>query len=90
MISMVQRLGAALMSHDVADSSNKSLLQELDSARSVIERLSTQNARSAGWELKLETVTQHNEDLRQELESEAHRSRAAEMRVSSLMERCCE
>ncbi|EJD36583.1 hypothetical protein AURDEDRAFT_188345 [Auricularia subglabra TFB-10046 SS5] len=83
-----KRLGHALMSHDVSDSSNKALLQELDTARSVIERLSAQNARAVGWDMKLAASIQDADDLKAELDSERHRTKVAETKCSAAMERC--
>ena len=83
-----KRLGHALVSHDVSDSSNKALLQELDAARSVIERLSAQNARTAGWDVKLAATVQEMDDLRAELDSERMRNRAAEAKAYAAGERC--
>ncbi|KZV86382.1 hypothetical protein EXIGLDRAFT_724824 [Exidia glandulosa HHB12029] len=82
-----KRLGQALMSHEVSDSSNKALLQELDTARSVIDRLSAQNARSAGWDLKLGAAAQEIEDLKQELDAERHRNKVAESKAAAVHQR---
>lgn len=82
-----QRLGQTLMSHEVSDSSNKALLQELDTARSVIDRLSTQNARSAGWDLKLAASAQEIDDLKQELEAERQRNKVAEAKSAAVHQR---
>ncbi|KAH7091718.1 hypothetical protein BKA62DRAFT_751720 [Auriculariales sp. MPI-PUGE-AT-0066] len=83
-----KRLGHALVSHDVSDVSNKALLQELDNARAVIERLSTQNARSAGWDLKLAAAVQEMDDTRAELDSERMRNRVLEAKAHAASERC--
>lgn len=83
-----KRLGHALMSHDVSDSSNKALLQELDTARAVIERLSAQNARAVGWDMKLAAAIQDADDLKAELDSERHRTKVAETKCSAALERC--
>lgn len=76
------------MSHDVSDSSNKALLQELDTARSVIDRLSAQNARAAGWDLRLAAAAQEIEDLKQELDAERHRNKVAEAKAAAAHTRC--
>lgn len=77
-----------LVNNEVAESSRKALLQELDEAKEAISRLSVSQARSAGWEIRLNTALQEKEDMRQERDSVMQRAKAAEAHVVVLRDRC--
>lgn len=86
---LLQKLNAALLNAEISESSKKSILQELEEAKEAISRLTVNSAKSAGWEARLNTITQEKDDLRQELDAERQRSKASEAHVSVLKERCC-
>jgi len=79
-----QKLNQALINNEVTESSNKTLLHELQEARSAISRLTAHHARSVGWDARLMAVTQEREDMQQERDFEAHRARQAEARIVAL------
>ncbi len=78
------------MHTEVCESSKKGLMQELDTARTDLARLSAQNARSIGLENRLATTLQEKDDLQQELDSATQRARMAEVRHASYREKCSE
>ena len=51
-------------------------------------KLNIAQAKSTGWEARLNSVTQERDDLQQELDSERQRAKNAEASVASLKERC--
>ncbi|KAI0920845.1 hypothetical protein AcW1_004995 [Taiwanofungus camphoratus] len=83
-----KRLTQALINNEIAEASNKSALQELQEARVNISRLSTQHARSVGWENRLAVAIQERDDFQQERDSALQRAKLAETRISSLKEKC--
>ena len=86
--NMLQRLATALVNAEVSESSKKSLLQELEEARSALSKLTVNQAKSTGWEARLNAVNQERDDLRQELDSERQRAKNAETHAATLKERC--
>ncbi|TFK46903.1 hypothetical protein OE88DRAFT_1706532, partial [Heliocybe sulcata] len=82
-----KRLAQSMVNSEVAESSNKTALQQLADARAEISRLQAQHARSVGWDTRLATVAQEKDDLQQERDSEAHRARMAEVRLAALKEK---
>ncbi|KAG8946275.1 hypothetical protein FRC03_001429, partial [Tulasnella sp. 419] len=85
-----KRLAQAQLNLELADSSNRTLIKELQETRATVSRLSSQNARSTGWEIKLGGVTLERDDLKQEIESERHRSRVAELKAVAAADKCAE
>ena len=83
-----KRLTQALLNLEIADSSNRTLLHELQESRSVVARLSAQSARSTGWEARLRTLEQERDDINEERKAQSVRARAAETKSSALTERC--
>jgi hypothetical protein len=83
-----KRLTQALLNLEVADSSNRTLLHELQESRSVVARLSAQSARSTGWEARLRTLEQERDDISEERKAQSVRARAAETKSTALTERC--
>ena len=58
--------------------------------RAAFNRLSTEHARTAGWEERLSEALQERDDFQQERDSEAQKLRSAEARLGSLSDRCGE
>jgi hypothetical protein len=75
---------------EVTEAANSTLTQELAEARATITRLSTHHARSVGWDTRLRAAIQDKDDLQQERDSESQRARAAEQRLGTLKDKCCE
>ncbi|EPQ58932.1 hypothetical protein GLOTRDRAFT_54511, partial [Gloeophyllum trabeum ATCC 11539] len=82
-----KRLTQAMVNSEVAESSNKTALQQLSDARAEVSRLQAQLARSVGWDTRLAVIAQEKDDLQQERDSEAHRARMAEVRLAALKEK---
>ncbi|KAK0207041.1 hypothetical protein DFS33DRAFT_639709 [Desarmillaria ectypa] len=82
-----KRLTQALVNSEVTELSNKTLLQELQEAKTTISRLTAHHARSMGWETRLSSVIKEKDDLQQEREFESQRARLAESRFSALKEK---
>ena len=76
------------MHTEVCETSKKSVLQELEAARTDLARLSAQSARSIGLEQRLAAALQEKDDLHQELDSATQRARMAEMRIVSYRDKC--
>ncbi|KAL1944128.1 hypothetical protein VTO73DRAFT_3313 [Trametes versicolor] len=87
-VLLEKRLTQALVHTEVCESSKKGLIQDLDTARTDLARLSAQNARSVGLENRLATTLQEKDDLQQELDSATQRARMAEVRLVSYREKC--
>ncbi len=85
-----QRLTQALVNSEVTELSNKTLLQELQEAKTTVSRLAAHHARSVGWETRLSSVIKEKDDLQQEREFESQRAKLAESRFSVLKEKTCE
>ncbi|KAI0658545.1 hypothetical protein C8Q70DRAFT_1054696 [Cubamyces menziesii] len=83
-----KRLAQALVHTEVCETSKKSVLQELEAARTDLARLSAQSARSIGLEQRLAAALQEKDDLHQELDSATQRARMAEMRIVSYRDKC--
>ncbi|KAH9948736.1 hypothetical protein B0H21DRAFT_210945 [Amylocystis lapponica] len=83
-----KRLTQALLNNELAETSTKSSLQELEEARAHVGRLTAQNARSIGWENRLAMALQEKDDFQQERDSATHRAKLAEARISALQEKC--
>ena len=75
------------MNNEIAEASNKTLLHELEEARSAVSRLSAHQARTVGLDSKLSAVLQENDDIRQERDSQTHRAKLAEARLAALKDR---
>ncbi|TBU46395.1 hypothetical protein BD309DRAFT_954190 [Dichomitus squalens] len=83
-----KRLTQALMHTEMGETSKKTLLQELEEARTDVARLSSQNARAVGLENRLAVALQEKDDLKQELDSATQRTRMTESRIISYREKC--
>lgn len=84
-----QRLNAALLNHEVAEASTKVILQELEDAKATVARLTLNQAKSVGWDVRLNNAMQERDDLKQEVEVERQRSKSADGHIAVLKERCC-
>ncbi|PBK67066.1 hypothetical protein ARMSODRAFT_959740 [Armillaria solidipes] len=85
--ALEKRLTQALVNSEVTELSNKTLLQELQEAKTTISRLAAHHARSVGWETRLSSVIKEKDDLQQEREFESQRAKLAESRFSALKEK---
>ncbi|KAI0065860.1 hypothetical protein BV25DRAFT_1797971 [Artomyces pyxidatus] len=83
-----KRFNQSLVNNEVAESSNKALTTELQEVRAVFSRMTAENARSAGWELRLRQALQERDDFRQERDNESQRARIAEARLVALGDKC--
>ncbi|EJD01634.1 uncharacterized protein FOMMEDRAFT_169713 [Fomitiporia mediterranea MF3/22] len=86
--SLEKKLHAALLNAEISEASKKSLYQELDEAKESLSKLTINQAKSAGWDTRLNTISEEKDDLQQELDSERQRAKNAEAHVASLRERC--
>ncbi|ESK94111.1 hypothetical protein Moror_12778 [Moniliophthora roreri MCA 2997] len=82
-----RRLTQALVNSEVTEVSNKTLLQELQDAKLTISRLSSNHARSAGWENRLSAAMKERDDMQQERDFESQRARLAESRFAALKDK---
>jgi hypothetical protein len=80
-------LTQALIDNEIAEAANRSVLEELEEARTTISRLTAHHARSVGLENRLKLVTREMLDVRQERDSETQRAKVAETRVLALKEK---
>lgn len=87
LICLVQRLTQALLNNEVTEVSNKSLLHELEEARSAVLRLSAHHARIVGLDTRLSALLQENDDIRQERDSQTQRAKLAEAHLAALKDR---
>lgn len=78
-----------MVNAEVTESSNGTLLRELEDARMTIARLSAHHARSVGWETRLKGIIQERDDLQQERDQQVVKARAADQRVTALNDKCC-
>ncbi|KAF8645505.1 hypothetical protein AX16_007790 [Volvariella volvacea WC 439] len=85
--SLKKQLNQALVNNEVTEVSNKTILQELQEARSTISRMSAQNARSIGWDARVAAAIKEKEDMQQERDSESQRARLAESRFAALRDK---
>lgn len=83
-----QRLTQALVNNEVAESSHRNALQELQEVQANAARLAAQNARSIGWENRLAVALQEKDDYQQERDIALQRAKLAEARISALKEKC--
>lgn len=83
-----KRLMQTMLNLEVADSSNRTLLNEVQDARGTIAKLSSQSMKSVGWESKIYSLEQERDDLKEERKAEASRARSAEAKVAALTEKC--
>ena len=79
-----------MLDNELAEVSNKNLSTDLQDLRAAFNRLSTEHARTAGWEARLSEALQERDDFQQERDSEAQKLRGAEARLGSLSDRCGE
>ncbi|KAG8218507.1 hypothetical protein J3R82DRAFT_4144 [Butyriboletus roseoflavus] len=82
-----KRLTQAFLNNEVTEASNKTLLHELEEARSTVSRLSAHQARNVGLDTRLSAVLQENDDIRQERDSQTQRAKIAEARLTALKDR---
>lgn len=75
------------MNSEVIELSNKTLLHELEEARTTVSRLSAHQARTVGLDAKLSAVLQESDDIRQERNSQTQRAKLAEARLAALKDR---
>ncbi|KAF5371188.1 hypothetical protein D9758_004215 [Tetrapyrgos nigripes] len=85
--ALERRLTQALVNNEVTEVSSKTLLQELQEARTTISRLSASHAKSVGWETRLSAAMKEKDDMQQERDFESQRARLAESRFAALKER---
>ena len=83
-----QQVTKVLVNNEVSETSQQLLMQQLEEAKEAISRLTVSQARSSGWEVRLEAANRERDDMRQERDSEAQRAKAAEAHVAVLRERC--
>lgn len=83
-----KRFTQALLNNEHAEASNKSLSADLQEMRDSFSHLSTEHARSVGWEARLRQATQERDDFRQERDNEAQKLRASEAKLISLGDKC--
>ncbi|KAF8627860.1 hypothetical protein AX15_004207 [Amanita polypyramis BW_CC] len=82
-----KRLNQALIHNEVSEVSTKSILRELDEARATISRLTANQARSTGWDVRLSAAMKERDDMQQERDAESQRARLAESRFTALKEK---
>lgn len=85
--TLEKRLTHALFNSEVAEASHKTVLLELEEARTSVARLTAYQARTVGIESRLAATLQENDDLRQEQDSEAQKAKTAEARIAALKDR---
>ncbi|KAI9508672.1 hypothetical protein F5148DRAFT_979510 [Russula earlei] len=83
-----KRFSQALLNNELAEVSNKTLSADLQESRVAFNRLSTEHARSVGWEERLRDALQERDDFHQERDSEAQKLRTTEARLASLSDKC--
>ncbi|KAL4251121.1 hypothetical protein ABKN59_005618 [Abortiporus biennis] len=83
-----KRLTQALVNNEVAESSHQAVLQELKDAKATISKLSAQNARAVGIDVRLNSTMQEKDDIQQERDSAIQRARMAELRIAAFKEKC--
>ena len=64
-------------------------MQELEDAKVAVSRLTLGQAKSAGWEIRLNNVIQERDDLKQELDVDRQRVKSSDGHITVLKERCC-
>jgi hypothetical protein len=88
--SLIQRFTEALLNNELAEASNKSLSADLQEMRDSFSHLSTEHARSVGWEARLRQAMQERDDFHQERDNAAQKLRASEVKSISLDDKCGE
>ncbi|KAL5529974.1 hypothetical protein ACEPAF_6231 [Sanghuangporus sanghuang] len=83
-----KRLATALLNAEISESSKKSLLQELDEVKEALSKLTVNQAKSTGWEARLNAIAQERDDLFQELDNERQRARNSESQATTWKDRC--
>ncbi|KAI9447748.1 hypothetical protein H4582DRAFT_1803065 [Lactarius indigo] len=83
-----KRFTQALLNNELAEASNKSLSADLQEMRDSFSHLSTEHARSVGWEARLRKAVQERDDFHQEKDNAAQKLRAAEAKSISLGDKC--
>lgn len=83
-----KRFTQALLDNELAQVSNKNLSTDLQDLRAAFNRLSTEHARTVGWEARLSEALQERDDFQQERDIESQKLRSAEARLGSLGDRC--
>jgi hypothetical protein len=86
----IQRFTQAILSNELAEVSNKTLSTDLQELRVAFNRISTENARAVGWEVRLHEALQERDDFRQEMDNGTQKLRGAEARLTSLSDKCGE
>lgn len=81
---IIQRLNQALVNMEVTEASSKTILHELQEARTTISRLTANCARSIGLENRLSAALQEKDDMQQERDSELSRAKLAESRLTTM------
>jgi hypothetical protein len=71
----------------VTEVSTKAIVHELREARATISHLTTQHARSVGWESRLSAVLKEKDDMQQERDSESNRAKLAESRLAAMRDK---
>ncbi|EGO02250.1 hypothetical protein SERLA73DRAFT_71392 [Serpula lacrymans var. lacrymans S7.3] len=82
-----KRLTQALLNNEVSEASNKTVLHELEEARSAVSRLTAHHARAVGLDSRLTSVLQEKDDIQQERDSQTQRAKIAESRLVGLRDR---
>ncbi|KAA1466680.1 hypothetical protein DENSPDRAFT_49152 [Dentipellis sp. KUC8613] len=86
--TLEKRAQQALLNNEIAESSTKAALQDLQEAQNTITRLTAEHARSVGWEARLRSAMQERDDFQQERDNSSQRARMAEARLMSLNTKC--
>ncbi|KAI9467291.1 hypothetical protein BJY52DRAFT_1220021 [Lactarius psammicola] len=83
-----KRFTQALLNNELAEASNKGLSADLQEMRDSFSHLSTEHARSVGWEARLRQAMQERDDFHQERDNATQKLRAAEAKSISLGDKC--
>lgn len=83
-----RRLAQTRVNLDVAESSNRALLREIQEDRASVARLSTQVARSIGWEDRIAALTLEREEMQQERDAQASRALAIQAKLNATTDKC--
>ncbi|TFK62721.1 hypothetical protein BDN72DRAFT_848377 [Pluteus cervinus] len=85
--NLKKQLNQALVNNEVTEVSSKTILQELQEAKTTISRLTAHHARSVGWDSRLHAAMKEKDDMQQERDSESQRARLAESRFAALRDK---
>ena len=80
-------MNQALINNEVAEAASKTVLDELQEARTTISRLTASHARSVGWENRLSATLKEKDDIQQERDSESNRAKLAESRLAAMKDK---